>query len=75
MVHSSLSTALSHVQAAGARKLTPAQRERLLGLLQEGSTCGLCNDVAEDPVIATCAHVFCQQCLVLQACLSEMLPP
>ncbi|KVI00732.1 Zinc finger, RING/FYVE/PHD-type, partial [Cynara cardunculus var. scolymus] len=26
--------------------------------------CGLCHDVAEDPVVTSCGHLFCKPCLI-----------
>ncbi|KAK6918853.1 Zinc finger, C3HC4 RING-type [Dillenia turbinata] len=38
------------------------------GLINSGDSeehvCGLCNDPAEDPVVTSCAHVFCKPCLI-----------
>ncbi|KAK6919345.1 Zinc finger, C3HC4 RING-type [Dillenia turbinata] len=39
-----------------------------VGLINSGNSeehvCGLCSDPAEDPVVTSCAHVFCKPCLV-----------
>lgn len=43
----------------------------LLGTLAGGpAPCGLCGDVLEDPVVASCGHSFCRQCIT-----AEVLPP
>ncbi|KAJ9551680.1 hypothetical protein OSB04_015725 [Centaurea solstitialis] len=30
----------------------------------EEQICGLCHDVAEDPVVTSCGHLFCKPCLI-----------
>ncbi|XP_023757117.1 DNA repair protein RAD16 [Lactuca sativa] len=31
---------------------------------EQDQVCGLCHDVAEDPVVTSCEHVFCKSCLI-----------
>ncbi|KAF5843373.1 P-loop containing nucleoside triphosphate hydrolase protein [Dunaliella salina] len=57
----------SAAELAAARKLEPEQRARLLSLVQHPQAqCPVCADVPEDPVVATCGHVYCQQCAAAQ---------
>ncbi|EDO48236.1 predicted protein [Nematostella vectensis] len=38
--------------------------ERFLDPVEDDFKCGICFGVLEDPLVTTCGHVFCSQCLV-----------
>ena len=46
-----------------ARKLPAGTLSRMAAALRQvPAQCAVCGDVAEDPLAARCAHVFCEQC-------------
>ena len=55
-------------EAAAAAKLAPEARSALLATLEAGgSACAQCGDLPEDPLVAVCSHLFCRQCIAVQA--------
>lgn len=55
-------------EAAAAARLAPEARAALLGTLEAGgAACAQCGDLPEDPLVAICAHLFCRQCIAVQA--------
>ncbi|KAJ7563651.1 hypothetical protein O6H91_03G118800 [Diphasiastrum complanatum] len=55
----------THMAAIGSTgHLTLEQRSKLRNLLEGGNMiCPICMDLPEEPVVSTCAHVFCRQCI------------
>ena len=68
IVHAGNNTQHQHKgEEAAARKLKPEERSKLAATLQSGmKECVTCCDVAEDPVVSVCNHVFCRQCVSAQ---------
>ena len=55
-------------QLSAAKKLAGQLCEQLLQRLQqEPSVCAQCGDISEDAVVSACHHVFCKQCITMQA--------
>lgn len=55
-------------ELAAAARLTAAACGGLLATLEAGgSACAQCGDLPEDPLVSACAHLFCRQCIAVQA--------
>lgn len=57
-------------QSAGCKASdlsTEKQRTLLAALDTHNGLCVRCGDFAEDPVVSTCAHVYCWQCFAILA--------
>ncbi|CAA2946667.1 DNA repair RAD16-like [Olea europaea subsp. europaea] len=44
--------------------LTAMERKGKAVDTSNGEQCSLCHDLVEDPVVTSCAHVFCKSCLI-----------
>lgn len=54
----------------------PLQSGLLSALHQpDSSACCVCRDIAEEPVMTTCCHTFCRQCLASQARTTSCYTP
>lgn len=52
-------------EVAAAQRLGPQACASLLAALDaHGSSCPVCADVPEDPLVSFCCHVFCRTCVV-----------
>ncbi|KAG9157764.1 hypothetical protein Leryth_017846 [Lithospermum erythrorhizon] len=47
-----------------SRSATRAIGTAVEATIQGEQECGLCRDPVEDPVVSSCAHVFCKSCLI-----------
>ena len=55
-----------------ARNLPSETLAKLLGSLNDDiSECVACSDVADDPVMSICGHVFCRQCVATMASIAN----
>nr|XP_043620030.1 LOW QUALITY PROTEIN: helicase-like transcription factor CHR28 [Erigeron canadensis] len=58
-----------------AKTLPHEKRTHLLDCLEASSAiCSICSDSCEDPVVTTCGHVFCNQCILEHLFSDESCP-
>ncbi|CAL8466655.1 g6191 [Coccomyxa elongata] len=62
---------LKDTEVSTVAQLEQPLQSALLSVLHQpdSSACCVCRDIAEEPVMTTCCHTFCRQCLASQVCI------
>ncbi|BDA41061.1 Helicase-like transcription factor CHR28 [Coccomyxa sp. Obi] len=62
---------LKEAEVSAVRQLEQPLQSALLSALHlpDSCVCCICRDIAEEPVMTTCCHTFCRQCLASQVCI------
>jgi len=60
-------------ELAAAARLAPGARAALAATLEAGgAACAQCGDAPEDALVSACGHLFCRQCITVQARLANL---